>query len=263
MKKYSYGMITNITAVAAIICFLLLFILPWSYETQISEYEYMSEASFLPFISLLLGIFLAIISIIFGVKSYFEKHENKFGSGLKKLSIISTTGFIIGFILTILGIFFVFLGLGSMGGIGGEFVYGLIMILIGSILIVGFLMMVLIRSSSVKKLTGIVSFLIVSILISCSLYYYGHNTLENYYDNHFDNTCYPDIYFIADTENKTLTVTNINFYDHVNWSNIYILHGNATLPTGNVDLGDIITNCSSRICLVWEPTATALGYWDF
>jgi len=58
MKKYSFRMITNITAVAAIICFVLFFILPWSYDTQISEYEYMSESSILPFLSFLFGIIL-------------------------------------------------------------------------------------------------------------------------------------------------------------------------------------------------------------
>ena len=262
MRKYSLGMITKITSVAAIICFVLFFILPRGYETQISEYEYMYETSILPFLFLVLGIILAVISIIFGLKSYFEKHENKFGSDSKKLSIGSTVGFVTGFILIILGIFFVFLGLGYMGGIGQEFVFGLIMIAVGIILIFGFLMLLLLKSNSVKRNTGIACFLICSILVSTSLYYHGQYTLDNRYD-YYSRPSYPTIYFSVDNETKTLTVTNINFDDHVNWSDIYILNGNATLPTGNVDLGDVITNCSSKICLVWEPTDTVLGYWDF
>lgn len=55
--------------------------------------------------------------------------------------------------------------------------------------------------------------------------------------------------FVRDNYNATLTVNSIH-EDHSDlmWSDI-ILEGNATLPSGSIDIGDVITNCDGKINL--------------
>lgn len=65
----------------------------------------------------------------------------------------------------------------------------------------------------------------------------------------------PEISFVADDTNRTITVTAVNFSQPVNWSDISQV-GNGTcdpLPNGTVDAGDMITNCSGWIILVYVP----------
>jgi len=64
-------------------------------------------------------------------------------------------------------------------------------------------------------------------------------------------------------ENNTLIVTEVK--GNLTWINFVIIRGNATLPTGLVDPGDIITNCSGTfpyggILVEWLPSKTML-YW--
>ena len=64
-------------------------------------------------------------------------------------------------------------------------------------------------------------------------------------------------------ENNTLLVIEVK--QNLTWENFVIIKGNATLPTGTVDLGDIITNCSSSnlygtIEVEWLPTKTLLHW---
>lgn len=64
-------------------------------------------------------------------------------------------------------------------------------------------------------------------------------------------------------ENNTLIVIEVK--QNLTWENFVVIRGNATLPTGTVDPGDIITNCSGAppyggILVEWLPSKTWL-YW--
>ena len=73
-----------------------------------------------------------------------------------------------------------------------------------------------------------------------------------------DQTITPTVEFSMNTDSRTLTVADINF--NTNWDYITI-DGDANLPTGNVDIGDIITNCYGNIGL--SLSGVSLGNWDF
>ena len=70
---------------------------------------------------------------------------------------------------------------------------------------------------------------------------------------------YTEIEFDVDEKNKTLTVSKCEFYcgeesDYV-WENILLnnAYGNGIFPSGSIKKGDVITNCSGHITLVWIP----------
>jgi len=49
----------------------------------------------------------------------------------------------------------------------------------------------------------------------------------------------------------------------LNWSDVKIKSGNCTLPTGYIEAGDKITDCSGLIVLIWVPSNSIIGEWDF
>lgn len=64
-------------------------------------------------------------------------------------------------------------------------------------------------------------------------------------------------------ENNTLIVTEVK--QNLIWDDFVIIRGNATLPTGTVNQGDIITDCIGTspyggIFVQWLPSKTML-YW--
>ena len=74
----------------------------------------------------------------------------------------------------------------------------------------------------------------------------------------------PDISFEMDMENNTLIVSYV-YPEDVSWSDIDQI-GSGTcdpLPTGNVTVGDEITNCMGVIVLRYIPTNEVLGVFDF
>ena len=74
----------------------------------------------------------------------------------------------------------------------------------------------------------------------------------------------PDISFEMDMENNTLTVSSV-YPEDVSWGDIDQI-GSGTcnpLPTGNVTVGDEITNCIGMIVLLYIPTNEVLGVFDF
>ncbi len=74
----------------------------------------------------------------------------------------------------------------------------------------------------------------------------------------------PDISFEMDMENNTLAVSSV-YPEDVLWSDIDQI-GSGTcnpLPTGNVTVGDEITNCMGLIVLRYIPTNEVLGVFDF
>jgi hypothetical protein len=70
------------------------------------------------------------------------------------------------------------------------------------------------------------------------------------------------ILFSMNKNTRTLTVQKI--YDaSLNWEDHEICSGNANLPSGFVDEGDIINNCSGNVALRHIPTNTLIGAYDF
>ncbi len=60
----------------------------------------------------------------------------------------------------------------------------------------------------------------------------------------------PTVFFEPDTTNNTLTVSAVSdghFGHMLYWENIILASGNATLPNGYIDEGDMLTNCSGTI----------------
>lgn len=111
-----------------------------------------------------------------------------------------------------------------------------------------------------KKLTKtIVGIIIVIILVSISWLIYIQYTTGGWdsQPTHFVMYCEKDL------TNKTLRVTSVEKLSYYEWSEIEVMMGNATLPMGIIDTGDLITNCSGVVKLVYNPSATLLGEWNF
>ena len=66
-----------------------------------------------------------------------------------------------------------------------------------------------------------------------------------------------------DLTNKTLTVTKVYPLSYFSWSDIEVVSGNATLPTGIIDVGDVITNCSGEVKLVNKLLNEIFSIWNF
>ncbi len=74
----------------------------------------------------------------------------------------------------------------------------------------------------------------------------------------------PDIGFSQDNTNHTLTVISVSAAD-ISWSDISEVGDGSCdpLPTGNVTIGDIITNCTGIIVLLYLPTYETIGAFEF
>ena len=66
------------------------------------------------------------------------------------------------------------------------------------------------------------------------------------------------IQFEKDAEKNTLSVSDINF--NTDWS-LISKNGNAVLPYGSIDKGDVITNCFGNVELYYSNTY--IGSWNF
>ena len=85
----------------------------------------------------------------------------------------------------------------------------------------------------------------------------GAMTLEK-----FDGyTSSPMISFDVNTTNSNLTV---NYVDQstLNWEDFEII-GNAVIPSGQIDVGDVITNCSDNILIRHISSNAFQGTWVF
>ena len=75
---------------------------------------------------------------------------------------------------------------------------------------------------------------------------------------------YPSFEFLPDTTNKTITLIEFNHGDFANqlyWDDVVVTMGNATLPTGLINEGDVITNCSGIIKIsVYMPGHTGASF---
>ena len=86
--------------------------------------------------------------------------------------------------------------------------------------------------------------------------------------NHPELDIPPEVEFTMDRNTSTLIVRNISlnfdqYPNDLNWKDVEIYSGNATLPSGTIDIGDIITNCTGMVRLDLMPFNTILGIWDF
>ena len=72
----------------------------------------------------------------------------------------------------------------------------------------------------------------------------------------------PPAIFTMDKSTRTLTVQKI-YEDNVKWDEHEICSGNASLPTGSIREGDVVTNCKGNVALRHVPSNTLLGGFDF
>ena len=117
---------------------------------------------------------------------------------------------------------------------------------------------------NMKKTTkislAIIIISIVVILVACTFIYYYYSIAP---------CCsaepYPGINFAK--VNDTLIVTVLQPQGITNsdlvWENVGVVRGNATLPTGHIDIEDVITNCSGYVELVWKPYNLLFWTGDF
>ena len=68
--------------------------------------------------------------------------------------------------------------------------------------------------------------------------------------------------FTMNKASKTLTVQKI-YDDNINWGKTEVCSGDATLPTGTMHVGDIVTNCNGNLALRHIPTNILFGAYDF
>ena len=68
--------------------------------------------------------------------------------------------------------------------------------------------------------------------------------------------------FTMDKATKTLTVQKI-YDDSLDWQKTEICSGNAKLPTGAIQVGDVVTNCEGNLALRHIPTNIIFGAYDF
>ena len=56
---------------------------------------------------------------------------------------------------------------------------------------------------------------------------------------------------------KTLTVVEV--YQNLSWSDITIIEGSAVLPEGYIEVGDVITNCQGCIEYMVKGSSATIG----
>jgi len=100
------------------------------------------------------------------------------------------------------------------------------------------------------------------ILVAIVLIAGGIKAYDDYYSSASAPTLWIYIVFEQNQSVGTLMVTELAHPSGL-WKYVEIESGNATLPTGYIDFGDVITNCSGIVRLVWTPSDQLLGEWVF
>ena len=72
----------------------------------------------------------------------------------------------------------------------------------------------------------------------------------------------PPAIFTMDKNTRTLTVQEI-YEDNLKWDEHEICSGNASLPTGLIKEGDVVTNCNGNVALRHVPSNILIGGFDF
>jgi len=83
-----------------------------------------------------------------------------------------------------------------------------------------------------------------------------------YFDRSEGESHRPPFVFSMDENTRTLTVQKI-YDDSVKWEDNEICSGDATLPTGEIKEGDVITNCDGNVSFRYIPSNILIGGFDF
>jgi len=68
--------------------------------------------------------------------------------------------------------------------------------------------------------------------------------------------------FVMDKNTRTLTVQEIYEKD-LKWEDNEICSGDASLPTGHIKVGDVVTNCSGNLAFRHVPSNKLFGAFEF
>lgn len=110
-----------------------------------------------------------------------------------------------------------------------------------------------------KKIIFITVITVCILIIAIYVWIYETNKGSSFDDT--EMPCYPAVNF--EVQNNTIVVIHLGENPDCNisaseliWENIeiYEKYGNGTLPTGAIDVGDTITNCSGIVYIKWKPT---------
>ncbi len=66
-----------------------------------------------------------------------------------------------------------------------------------------------------------------------------------------------------DRYNQTITILSIENGTDLFWSNVELVTGTAKLPTGSIDVGDVITECIGILDFKWKPTNEIFLHGEF
>ncbi len=109
--------------------------------------------------------------------------------------------------------------------------------------------------------------IIALILVVFIILYILHITIGPTIESQYEYSGFTDeqnIFFETDLSQKTLTVSSIHPQDRdFYWSEISVVNGSANLPTGIIEVGDIITNCEGYLELEWSTTGIKILERDF
>ena len=112
-----------------------------------------------------------------------------------------------------------------------------------------------------KKQTYIGLYILVILLITSAIYiwYVSITDFDIIYSDHNGYYSTPEIVF---EQYNSSTIIVIETDTNLTWNNIRIT-GNATLPEGLIQKGDIITNCSGLVRLIWFPSNIEISSFEF
>lgn len=68
--------------------------------------------------------------------------------------------------------------------------------------------------------------------------------------------------FVMDKNTRTLTVQEL-YENDMKWEDNEITSGDASLPTGSIKVGDVVTNCSGNLSLRHIPSNKLFGAYEF
>jgi hypothetical protein len=109
--------------------------------------------------------------------------------------------------------------------------------------------------------------IIVLLLVVFIILYFLHITIGDRFEDQYDDSSYDgetQIIFSIDQINKTLTVTEIYAQGRtLHWPEVNITDGFAILPSGTIDVGDVITDCEGNLELIWKDTGIRIFSTDF
>jgi hypothetical protein len=100
--------------------------------------------------------------------------------------------------------------------------------------------------------------IIVLLIVVFVVLYFLHITIGERFEDQYKSQYEmgeTSIIFSMDSINKTLTVQEIYSNGRtLQWPEVIISKGSATLPDGTIDVGDKITDCKGNLVLKWEDT---------